>query len=62
MMNNKSFLKQYIIINSSFTILKGILFSIAMLMKPNNRDNPTAFPEDKLKADWNDNPSLRNLN
>lgn len=55
-------MKQYILINSSFTILKGILFSVAMLMKPNIKTGPATFPEDKLKADWNDNPSLRNLN
>lgn len=54
MLSDKTFLKQYIIINSSFNILKNILLSVAMLMKPEEiKDDKTIFPEDKLKADWN---------
>ena len=62
MLNNKAFLKEYIIINSSFIILKGILLAIAMLMKPDKNNNQTIFPEDRLNADWNANQSLQNLN
>lgn len=60
MLSNKEFLQQYIIINSSFALLKNILFSIAMLMKTNQNNNLSIFPEDKLNADWNQ--PLRNLN
>ena len=62
MLNNKAFLKEYIIINSSFIILKGILLAIAMLMKPDKNNNQTIFPEDRLNADWDTNQSLQNLN
>jgi len=63
MMNDPSFIKQYIIINSSFNILKSILLGVAMLMKPNQTPNQTLFPEDNaLNADWNTNRSLHNLN
>ena len=61
-MNDKTFVKNYIIINSSFIILKGILLGIAMLMKPNKKNNQNIFPEDSLNADWNTNQSLQNLN
>lgn len=61
MINNKSFIKQYIIINSSFNILKSILFGIAMLMK-SDEYNQNHFPEDRLNADWNSHQSLQNLN
>lgn len=62
MISDKAFQKQYIIINSSFVILKGILLGVAMLMKPNNNNNQSIFPEDRLNADWNTNQSLQNLN
>lgn len=53
MSHDRAFRIQYIIINSSFNILKNILLSVAMLMKPENiKDDRTIFPEDKLKADW----------
>lgn len=57
MMNDKAFVKQYIIINSSFIILKAILLGIAMLMKPKN-SNQTYFPEEKFN-DWNDDKTLQ---
>ena len=60
MINDKAFIKQYILINSSFNIIKNILLSVAMLMKPEN-NNQTPFPEDRLKVDWNTD-SLQNLN
>ncbi len=62
MLSNKVFLNQYILINSSFGILKNILFSIAMLMKPETKNTQAIFPEDKLNAGWNTNQSLQNLN
>ncbi|HEY8689758.1 MAG TPA: hypothetical protein VIM07_11040 [Chitinophagaceae bacterium] len=62
MINDKAFIKQYIIINSAFGILKNILLGVAMLMKPTNNNNQNIFPEDTLNADWNANQSLQNLN
>jgi len=63
MINNISFKRQYIIINSSFVLLKNILFSVAILMKPDKNNNQPKFPEDNtLNADWNSNRSLHNLN
>jgi hypothetical protein len=62
MINDKTFIKQYILINSSFVILKSILFSIAILMKPENKNNQTIFPEDKLSADWDMKDSREKLN
>ena len=62
MINDKAFIQQYIIINSSFGILKNILLGVAMLMKPTQKDNQTLFPEDTLNADWSSNRSLHNLN
>jgi hypothetical protein len=56
--NDKTFIKEYIIINSSFIILKGILLGVAMLMKPINNHNQNIFPEDRLNADWNTNQAL----
>lgn len=59
MITDKAFIKQYIIINSSFNILKNVLLSVAMLMKPDKVNNQTIlFPEDRLSADWNTNQSL----
>jgi hypothetical protein len=62
MLENKVFQRQYIMINSSFYILKNVLLGIAMLMKPDKNNNQTIFPEDRLNADWNANQSLQNLN
>lgn len=52
MINDKTFVKQYIIINSSFNILKNILLSVAMMMRPEMKKIEPAFPEDQLSADW----------
>lgn len=62
MITDKAFIKQYILINSSFNILKNILLSVAMLMKPDKPITQTTFPEDRLDTDWNANQSLHNLN
>ena len=64
MINDKAFIQQYIIINSSFNILKSILLGVAMLMKPEkeNHIESNLFPEDRLDTDWNANQSLHNLN
>ena len=62
MMHDKVFLKQYILINSSFNILKNVLLSVAMLMKHTTNNNQSIFPEERLNADWNSNTTLHNLN
>lgn len=49
MIMTKGFLAQYIVINSVFNILKNILLSIAMLMKP----TPTEKTKQK-NEDWDD--------
>lgn len=59
---DKAFRMQYYLINSSFYIFKNILLGVAMLMKPAKTNDQAIFPEDKLKADWNNNQSLHNLN
>lgn len=49
MIRTKTFFIQYIIINAVFNILKNIMLSIAMLMKPNpNEENK------QKKDDWDD--------
>ena len=62
MINDKIYIQNYRILNSSFVILKGVLLSVAMLMKPNKLHTQITFPEDKLNADWNTNQSIHNLN
>ena len=62
MLENKVFQRQYIMINSSFYILKNVLLGIAMLMKPDKNNGQAIFPEDRLNADWDTNQSLQNLN
>lgn len=49
MIQDKSFLIQYAVINSAFNIIKNILLSVAMLMKP----TPVNIPVQKNK-DWDD--------
>jgi ABC-type Fe3+-siderophore transport system permease subunit len=61
LMNDRTFLKQYIIINSSFNILKNILLCIAMKMKTDEKMEPF-IPDEKLNADWNSIHSLNHLN
>ncbi len=61
MITSATFIKQYILINSSFAILKALLLGVAMLMKPEQTNNTNLFPEDKL-SDWNSGHSLQNLN
>ena len=60
MLTDPSFRKLYIIINSSFTILKAILLCVAMLMKPENDNNPSSFPNDNFNGNWRINKSLHN--
>ena len=59
--HDRAFLTLYIIINSSFNILKNILLSIAMLMKSRVPDQNT-FPEDTFNADWDNFRTLKNQN
>jgi hypothetical protein len=61
LLNDKIFLKQYIIINSSFNILKNILLSVAMTMKSEDKFEPI-IPEEKLSGDWDPIHSLNHLN
>ncbi len=49
MINDKAFRIQYVYINSFFNILKNVLLSIAMLMKPGQ-----VKPEIKKNYEWND--------
>jgi hypothetical protein len=49
---DKTFLNQYAIINSGFYLLKNILFSVAMLMKPKKKPQ-FDFPIEGNIADWN---------
>jgi len=57
MLENKVFQVQYIIINSSFNILKNVLLSVAMLMK----SSPEANLKQKNK-DWDDLLSYKQKN
>jgi hypothetical protein len=61
LLNDKIFLKQYIIINSSFNILKNILLSVAMTMKTDDEMEPIV-PDEKLTTDWDPIHSLNHLN
>ncbi len=61
MLEEKTFLKQYRMINSSFIILKNIFLFIAMLMKPEKRSTP-GFPDESFSSDWNNIQSLKNVN
>jgi hypothetical protein len=62
LITDKAFQKQYILINSSFVILKAILLGIAMLMKP-AADNSQPVPGfNGFTDDWNLNQSSKNLN
>ena len=60
MITDKAFINQYILINSSFNILKNLLLCVAMMMNPDNKNDQNIFPEDTLNADWNANQSLQN--
>lgn len=61
LLNDKTFLKQYNIINSSFNILKSILLCIAMLMKAEEKITHH-IPEENLSGDWDPIHSLNHLN
>ncbi|MDQ6756470.1 MAG: hypothetical protein M3004_06005 [Bacteroidota bacterium] len=61
MIDNRAFIKEYIVINSSFNILKNILLGIAMLMKP-DKSYKNLFPEDRINEGWTADQSLQNLN
>jgi len=62
-LHDNSFRMQYVIINSSFIILKNILFSIAMIIKPKETLMQTNFPDEKsLSSDFNGIQPFKNLN
>ena len=52
MIEEKTFAKQYKMINSSFIILKNIFLFIAMLIKPEKKST-SVFPNERLSSDWN---------
>ena len=52
MIEEKTFAKQYKMINSSFIILKNIFLFIAMLIKPEKKST-SVFPNESLSSDWN---------
>ena len=58
----KVFRDQYVIINSVFYLLKNILFSIAMLMKPQPPESQVDFPDENIISDWNNIRSFKNVN
>ena len=60
-LQDQAFRRQYVIINSVFFLLKNILFSIAMFMKPEPKSEPD-FPNDSLMSDWNNIRSFKNVN
>jgi hypothetical protein len=47
MTHDKKFVMQYIVINSSFNVLKNILLSVAMLMKPAPKENKS-----RINQEW----------
>ena len=49
MMDNKNFQFQYVVINSAFNVIKNILLSIAMLMKPTPINN-----QKQKNKEWDD--------
>ncbi len=48
-MDNKNFQFQYVVINSAFNVIKNILLSIAMLMKPTPIHN-----QKQKNKEWDD--------
>jgi hypothetical protein len=60
-LQDKAFQNQYLIINSAFYLLKSILFSIAMLMKPQS-EIEVNFPDESHISDWNHTRSFKNVN
>lgn len=60
-LQDKGFQDQYVIINSVFNLLRNILFSIAMLMKP-EPESPPNFPDESHISDWNHARSFKNVN
>ena len=62
MVQDDSFKKQYSIINSSFLVLKNILFSIAMIIKPGKTAQTDLPNEELLSSDFNSIQPFKNLN
>jgi hypothetical protein len=58
--NDKAFQNQYAVINSGFNLLKSILFSVAMLMKP--PESQVNFPDESHISNWNHTRSFKNVN
>ncbi len=62
MVQDDSFKRQYSIINSSFLVLKNILFSIAMILKPKITAKKNLPIEEHFSSDFNSIQSFKNLN
>jgi hypothetical protein len=61
-LQNEDFQLQYQIINSAFNLLRNILFSVAMFMKPRPPKFEADFPNEGLISDWNSIRSFKNVN
>jgi hypothetical protein len=61
-LQNKGFQTQYAIINSAFNLLRNILFSVAMFMKPRPPKFEADFPNEGLISDWTNIRSFKNVN
>jgi hypothetical protein len=59
---DRAFFIQYAIINSGFYLLKSILFSVAMLMKPQSEIQVNFPDDDSPTSDWNHTRSFKNVN
>ena len=63
MVQDNNFKTQYSIINSSFLVLKNILFSIAMIIKPTMPPAQIDLPNEKhFSSDFNSIQPFKNLN
>ncbi|MEO6452603.1 MAG: hypothetical protein ABIN97_00960, partial [Ginsengibacter sp.] len=57
-LHDKVFQIQYIVINSSFIIIKNIFFSIALMIKSDSSQPPN-FPNENPMSDWDNIQSLK---
>ncbi len=61
MIGEKTFAKQYRMINSSFIILKNFFLFIAMLIKP-QKPSTSDFSDEILSSDWENIQNRKNVN
>ena len=62
MRKDVNFKTQYRLINSSFLVLKNILFSIAMIIKPRTQEKKNLPIEEHFSSDFNAVQPFKNLN